>query len=674
MSPGNPFAVVIVLLACACAPQHDVQREQQTPTKPPVSTPPAASAADHLLAAALQAAEAGVFQAESFPGIATHPAYGWVEYAALRRDLRQVAPAQAQTFLSRYQGQAVAETFRATWLQELARRQQWRAFLQAWSSTIQDVSLRCAQLSARAAAGGLDARWDADAQAIWRSAGKALPDACDAPLLTLAARGGLPPALRWERIELAAAEGQAGVMRAAAQGLPADAFKLAQAYATFIANPRQRELAWPQTPRSRTIAAFGLARLANADPTAAEAQLARLAPLLGFTEVERGRVAYAIALWTVASYQPESARRLAAVPASAYDERLHEWRVREALARSDWNAALAALTAMGQAQRDDSRWTYFQARLLELTGDQSQAQTLYRRAAMHSEFHGFLAADRLRQPYALCPWQLNDSAQAKTLVAQDPALVRAFGLWRIQRKNWAEREWKDALTRFSPTQRHLAVEAAQAMGWFDRGVFGLVNVDGRRYADESKLYSLRFPLHHDAIIRREAQRNRLDPAWVAAEIRAESVFDPRARSSADARGLMQVLPSTAAAVAQAIGQPWTGGESLYNPDTNIVLGTAYLRQLMDRYGGKPYQVIAGYNAGPAPLNRWISQRPAMDADFWIETISYKETRDYVARVLAFSVIYDWRLNGNALHLTDRMQGATAGQRVAFACPTPTAAD
>jgi soluble lytic murein transglycosylase-like protein len=86
--------------------------------------------------------------------------------------------------------------------------------------------------------------------------------------------------------------------------------------------------------------------------------------------------------------------------------------------------------------------------------------------------------------------------------------------------------------------------------------------------------------------------------------------------------------------------PWTGGDSLYDADTNIALGTAYLRQLMDKYGGKPYQVIAGYNAGPAPLGRWISQRPTMDPDFWIETISYKESREYVARVLSFSTLYD----------------------------------
>jgi soluble lytic murein transglycosylase len=181
------------------------------------------------------------------------------------------------------------------------------------------------------------------------------------------------------------------------------------------------------------------------------------------------------------------------------------------------------------------------------------------------------------------------------------------------------------------------------------------------------LYLLRFPLHHDATIRREAARNGLDPAWVAGEIRSESVFDPKARSSANARGLMQLLPGTGAEVARKLGMPWGGADSLYDPDTNIILGSAYLRQLLDKYG-KPYQTIAAYNAGPAPVARWISQRPSMDPDFWIETISYKETREYVARVLAFSTIYDWRLNGDAADITDRMNGITNGRRVKFTCP------
>ncbi|WP_373926238.1 transglycosylase SLT domain-containing protein, partial [Enterobacter hormaechei] len=93
-------------------------------------------------------------------------------------------------------------------------------------------------------------------------------------------------------------------------------------------------------------------------------------------------------------------------------------------------------------------------------------------------------------------------------------------------------EWNSALSRFDDTQRRLAVRVAQDNGWFDRAVFSL-----GKQPQEQRLYDLRFPLHHDATIRRESARNAIDPAWVAAEIRAESIFTPRARSPANAMGL-----------------------------------------------------------------------------------------------------------------------------------------
>lgn len=613
--------------------------------------------------AAIEAAERGNFDASQYAVLTRHPLYGWIEYAALRRDIDILSNTQAQAFLARYRGQAVAEAFREIWLAALSRRQDWPAFRAAWSSSIDSDSLRCAELDARQATGAADAQWVSDAQALWRSTGKALPSTCDAPFALLAAKGGLPPALRWERIEKAAAEWQPAVMRSAARGLPSNDFALANDYAAFFEAVHERALTWPKTERSRRIASHGLARLAKSVPMAAEAQLEKYASTLGFTPEDRNRVLYQAALWTVASYEPESARRLNAVPDAAYDERLHEWRVREAMARSDWRAALAAIRKMGDKQRNDSRWKYFEARLSELTGDKARAQALYRDAARKAEFHGFLAADRIGATYALCPWQPADPPAMKATIARDPAIVRAMALYQLDRRGWAQREWEDALSRFDDTQRRLAVVVAQDNGWFDRAVFAL-----GKQPEELRLYTLRFPLHHDATIRREAARNRLDPAWVAAEIRAESVFDPRARSHANALGLMQVVPGTGMTVARRLGLAWGGAESLYDTDTNIILGSAYLRQLLDTYGGQPYFAIAGYNAGPAPLARWQSQRPGMDPDFWIETISYKETREYVARVLAFSVIYDWRLNGDALPLSDRMRGRTDAPRKKFACP------
>lgn len=629
---------------------------------PCVASAPSSDSERAQLKAAIADAERGQLDAGRAAALSGNPAYGWLEYATLRRTIETVGNDQAQAFLRRYDGQAVATAFRAVWLPAVARREDWPTLLANWVDT-GNIGLRCAQLSARQATGKANAQWTSEAQALWRRSGKPLPDSCDAVFASLQARGGLTDALRWERIDAAADAQQPAVMRAAARGLPAADLALAGEYAAFVAAPGARALDWPRSERSRRIATDGLARLAKADPDAAEQQLPRYAQALGLSEAQQAQVRYQIALWTVASYLPESARRLQAVPDSAYDERLHEWRVREAMARGDWPATLAAIRRMGPAQRADSRWRYFEARMLEKTGQAAQARPLFAEAARSPTFHGFLAADRLQQPYLLCPWTPADSPAARAAVARHPAIVRAMELYRVDRAGWAIAEWNSALAGFDATQRRLAVEVAQDNGWFDRAVFSLDST-----ADEQRLYHLRFPLHHDDTIRREAARNAIDPAWVAAEIRAESIFSPSARSPANAMGLMQVLPATGAAVAKRIGLTSYGGAtSLYDPETNIAIGTAYLRQLMNTYDGLPYVTIAAYNAGPTPTARWQAQRPGFDPDLWIETISYKETRDYVARVLAFSVIYDWRLSGDALPLSDRLMGRQVSARKSFAC-------
>lgn len=615
--------------------------------------------------AAIENAERGQFDAAQAAALNRHPLYGWLEYANLRRTIDTVSTAQAQDFLKRYNGQAVASSFRSVWLPAVARRQDWPTLLANWAPT-DNVGLRCAQLNARQATGKADAQWVSDAQAIWRSTGKSLPDACDPVFAVLDAKGGMSAELRWERIDAAADAQEPAVMRSAARGLPAADLALANTYAAFVDKPNASALNWPRNERSRRIATDGLSKLAKADPDATEQQLPQYANALQLSPAQQAAVKYQIALWTVASYGPDSARRLNAVPDSAYDERLHEWRAREAMSRGDWPATLAAIRKMGPTQRADSRWRYFEARMLEKTGKRAEAQPLYREAARAATFHGFLAADQLGQStYTLCPVEPNDSKQAQATVARDPAIVRAMELFRIERTGWAVAEWNDALTRFDTSQRRIAVEVARDNGWFDRAVFSL-----GKTPDEQRLYSLRFPLHHDEAIRRESARNAIDPAWVAAEIRAESIFNPKARSPANAMGLMQVLPATGASVARTIGlNNYGGAASLYDADTNIAIGTAYLRQLMNKYEGLPYVTIAAYNAGPTPTARWQSQRPGFDPDIWIETISYKETREYVARILAFSVIYDWRLNGDALPVTDRMNGRLQAKRKAFACPT-----
>src|SRR5690606_32812818 len=294
------------------------------------------------------------------------------------------------------------------------------------------------------------------------------------------------------------------------------------------------------------------------------------------------------------------------------------------------------------------------------------ARALLQPLAREAHFHGFLAADRLRQPYALCPLEPAAVGAARDRAAAHPGLARALELHALDRRGWAGREWRAALAGMDDGTRVAAVERAVQAGWYDRAVFGLQG------EQELRLYALRFPLDHAAHLRSSAGHQGLDPAWVAALIRAESSWMADARSPANARGLMQLLPATGKAIAQRLGMRWRGAAMLHEPLANITLGTAYLRAMLDRFDATPAIATAAYNAGPTPATRWSSERAAQaDAlDLWIETIPYHETRAYVARVFAFSVIYDWRLNGDALPLTQRLAGTdgAGGTRRGFHCP------
>src|SRR5690606_35805617 len=350
----HKFAPFIAALACGMSLLAGTARAQQA--APPLKNPAPVLVAmpGDALRSAFEAADRGNLDELALAGFASQPLAGWLEYAALRRHFDELPIARGAAFLAKHRGTPVGTAFRADWLQALAKRNEWQAFLADWDAAIESTTLRCLQLQARMALGRTDAPWTADTQAIWRSSGKSLPSECDAPFALLAAQGGLTDALRWERFDKAVDEGQSGVMRAIAKGFAnAGDAALANRYAGYMAAADASAAGWPKTARSRQVASVGLARLGKAAPDRAEALLPGVAQALGFDEAQRGRVLHQVALWTVASYLPGSAQRLANVPLSSYDASLHEWQVREALSRSDWAAALAAIRRMPEAQRDD---------------------------------------------------------------------------------------------------------------------------------------------------------------------------------------------------------------------------------------------------------------------------------------------------------------------------------
>ena len=164
----------------------------------------------------------------------------------------------------------------------------------------------------------------------------------------------------------------------------------------------------------------------------------------------------------------------------------------------------------------------------------------------------------------------------------------------------------------------------------------------------------RFPQPMRAEVHAKARDIDLDPAYVYGLIRQESRFIMDARSHVGASGLMQVMPATAKWTAKKIGLDYRPA-MLTDRDTNLRIGTAYLKLVLDDLGGSQAMAAAAYNAGPGRPRRW-REGPVQEAAIWAENIPLNETRDYVKKVLANATIYAGLITGKAASLKARLGG------------------
>lgn len=173
-------------------------------------------------------------------------------------------------------------------------------------------------------------------------------------------------------------------------------------------------------------------------------------------------------------------------------------------------------------------------------------------------------------------------------------------------------------------------------------------------------YEWRFPMEYKSIVDSQARSRNLDTSWVMGLMRSESAMAVDALSSAGARGLMQLTPDTARQLAKRHNIQYSGRDQLMQAEVNIIFGTAYLRDLLDRFGENPVLAAGAYNAGPRAVDRWLKPPQAQDPAIWVETLPYFETRDYIPRVLAFTAIYDWRLRQPVTRVSSRMPAIDSG--------------
>jgi len=326
---------------------------------------------------------------------------------------------------------------------------------------------------------------------------------------------------------------------------------------------------------------------------------------------------------------------------------------------SDWPSLKTAVESMQDTSDEPLMWKYWRAKALEHTGDRKLARRLYRELARERDYYGFLAADRLGVPYTIESTPLIKDTASVGALMEIPGIRRAYELLRVDAETDARREWNRLLTGFNVERKKQAAVLASKWGWHADAIRTVALIE------EFDDLELRFPVSYPDDVTYFAQKRRLDPAWIYGVIRRESAFAARAISSAGAQGLMQLMPATASLTAQKAGLPVPGAGAVFDPKRNIELGSAYLRELFERFGGNMALASAAYNAGPHRVQQWLPEDRALSADAWVETIPYYETRGYVQAVLAYTAVYEWKLGRTPMRLAERMEPIPSASR-AFA--------
>jgi soluble lytic murein transglycosylase len=575
--------------------------------------------------------------------LSDYPLVAYADYDHIMARLRHTAGADARAFVATHSDSPLGIRFLGQYLHATGRERRWGDLLAAAEREPNNEKLRCYYARAKRGRGHEDEAW-ALAERLFLSP-SSVDKACD-PLFDLWKRAGGPDDdLVWARARLAFAAREAGLLRyVASLGGPKEALDaLLRAYRD---PQRTVALASGLDPAYRAeVTVLGLERYSRYAPARA-LELYLSLPDDALDVQQKARVEAAIALRglierdeTVGAWAGQHLRRWG-------DDRLTELRLRWAIGEEDWTTLAEHLDDLTQAGRSDGAWRYWRARVLEEESDTEGATSLLESLSRERSYYGFLAADRLGRPYRFGESPLaalpEPTADRLPPWLQDAAW-RVHELDAIGEPRLAHAEWTHALRRSDRDLSLTLARLAEGQGWYRFAI------DAANAGQGWDHLALRFPLAYSGAFEERARRQNLMASELMAIARRESAFFPSARSPAGARGLMQLMPSTGIAVARSTGLQ-LDVQQLYEVDHNLELGSAYYRQLLDRFEDNRTVALAAYNAGPNRVQHWLGRDLPVDA--WIETIPYRETRDYVKAVLAYSVVFDHRMGRQPRLLTD----------------------
>ncbi len=611
---------------------------------------------------------------------AAHPLAMWVDYWELGHRLGEARQEELDAFYARWPGTYVEDRLRNDWLLELGQRRDWANFRVEFPRfrMNDDHEVSCYWLLTQ----HLDGQPVADAaRAAW-FAPRDPGDGCRLMASTLYEAKVLKPADAWTKARLAMEMNRPRAAQdAAALVLGNDGrvvASIADAPAKWLRHrPRSA------SPAGHELELLALIRLAASDPELAAGLLSeswaeRLPHSLTATAWAHTAKHAAIKQQTAAAAYARRAWQLWDAAARSgtpppWSDDLLAWHVRAALRQSAgeasrWTLMIRAIDAMSAAEQRDSAWVYWRARALQATADpgpEGDAARAVATLALESiapqiGFYGKLATEDLGGTQVLPPAPRPLTEAERKAARSHPGLVRGLQLIELGLRSEGVREWNFSLRGMADRELLAAADMACERAVWDR----CINTSDRTRGEVDMAQRFPTPLREQVLA--QAHQVGIDPAVVYGLVRQESRFIMDVRSHVGASGLMQLMPETARWTARKIGLPYTPA-MINDSSVNLRLGTAYLKLVLDDFGGSLAMATAAYNAGPNRPRRW-REGAVMEPAAWAESIPINETRDYVKKVLSNSVYYAALLGTPGVSLKARL-GPPIGPRTA-AAPAP----
>ena len=556
----------------------------------------------------------------------------WLDYWRLSLRLDDATVPEVREFLSRNADAYVAERLRGEWLLVLGQRRDWTEFeREAAAYGEDDLEVRCYGWLKRIDQG--DEAAYADAAGMWLEPME-LPEGCEKLAATMVKRGRLSVTDIWRRVRVLFEAGQITAAKTTLGYLPRNESPDERALAEAARRPKRLLARLPASLEARPlreVVILAAVRYAREDVQAtADLLNGKLGERLPEKEQEYlwGRVAFAGAR----EHHPDALAWYAKAGATPLDDEQLAWKVRAALRAAEWPAVREAIERMSIDERHIPTWTYWYGRALVAEGDEVAGRAYFLRIAQQPEFYGLLAADELGASATL-PRETYVPTEAEIDAAgREPGLVRALELIRLGLRNEGVKEWQYAIRYYDDPRLLAAAELARRAEVYDRAI-----ATAERTVRQHN-FALRYPVPFRDVFGEYAKTHGLDEAWVLGLVRQESRFLTDARSAAGAAGLMQIMPRTARYMASRMGMRNYQSKRVTEVQTNVTLGTRYLKLVLDQLG-HPVLASAAYNAGPGRARRWRDASKPLEGAIYAETIPFGETRRYVKKVMANSVFY-----------------------------------